>query len=79
MQSKMVALSQSLTLMKLKNAFRNIEPNLELSPPKLSTNINFVGIRPKEDPVQLMENFVTIAKRRDIFQSVVLIFIQKLT
>ena len=56
-----------------------INANLELSLPKLPTNLSFVPIRTKGDPVLLMENLVTIAKRRDIFQSVVRILIQKLT
>ena len=46
---------------------------------KLSTNVSSAGIRTKGDPVLLMENLVTIAKTRGIFQSVVRISIQKLT
>ena len=46
---------------------------------KLSTNVSSAGIRTKGEPVLLMENLVTIAKTRGIFQSVVRISIQKLT
>ena len=68
MRSKMVTLLQNLMLMKFEIALCNIKPNLELSLPKLSTNLSSVRIRTKGDPVLLMENLVTIAKRRDIFQ-----------
>ena len=46
---------------------------------KLSINVSSAGIRTKGDPVLLMENLVTIAKTRGIFQSVVRMSIQKLT
>ena len=65
--------------MKFENALCNIKPNLELSLPELSTNVSSVHICTKQDPVLLMENLVTSAKRRDIFESVVQILIQKLT
>ena len=68
MRSKMVTLLQNLMLMKFEIALCNIKPNLELSLPKLSTNLSSVCICTKRDPVLLMENLVTIAKRRDIFQ-----------
>ena len=54
--------------MKFEIALCNIKPNLELSLPKLSANLSSVCIHTKGDPVLLMENLVTIAKRRDIFQ-----------
>ena len=78
-RSKMVTLLQSLTLTKFGNVLCSINANLEFSLPKSPTNLSFVPIRTKGDPVLLMENLVTIAKRRDIFQSVVRILIQKLT
>ena len=78
-RSKMVTLLQSLTLTKFENVLCSINANLELSLPKLPTNLSFVPIRTKGNPVLLMENLVTIAKRRDIFQSIVRILIQKLT
>ena len=55
---------QNLTSMKIENALCNIKPNLELSLPKLSTNVNSVCIRTKGDLVLLLENLVTIRKRR---------------
>ena len=70
---------QNLTSMKIENTLCNIKPNLELSLPKLSTNVNSVCIRTKGDLVLLLENLVTIRKRRVIFQSAVRTLIQKLT
>ena len=52
--------------MKFGNALYNIKSNLELRLSKLSTNVSFVRIRTKGDPVLLMENLPTIVKRRDI-------------
>ena len=56
--------------MKFENAFCNIKPDLELTLPELPTNVSSVHICTKQDPVLLMENLVTSAKR-DIFESVV--------
>ena len=70
---------QNLTSMKIENALCNIKSNLEISLPKLSTNVNSVRIRTKGDLVLLLENLVTIRKRRVIFQSAVRTLIQKLT
>ena len=78
-RSKLVTLLQSLTLMEFENAFHNTEPKQELSPLNSSTNVSFVRIHTKKDPVRLMENFVKIAKGRYIFNDVVPILIQKLT
>ena len=57
--------------MKFENALCNIKPDLELTLPELPTNVSSVHICTKQDPVRLMENLVTSAKRRDIFESVV--------
>ena len=57
--------------MKFENALCNIKPDLELSLPELPTNVSSGHICTKQDPVLLMENLVTSAKRRDIFESVV--------
>ena len=78
-RSKMVTLLQSLTLTEFENVLCNIKANIELSLPKSPTNLGSVPIRTKGHPVLLMENLVTIAKRKNIFQSVFRILIQKLT
>ena len=52
---------------------RKHSPQHRTQPSTQSSNIvnkSFVCICTKEDPVQLMGNFVIIAKRRNVFQSV---------